>query len=314
MTRPLVSIVMPAYNSAAYIAQALDSCLAQTYPHLEIIVVDDGSTDDTAAVVRQYGEAVRLIQQANAGPGIARNRGIAAARGEFIKFLDADDRLYPQHLEQCMAVFEQSPPDIAVVYTRYQHVGADGRTPLPDMSDPRLLNGDIFCELLHSNSNAVLTSATMVRAAALHDVGLFPQDATLRHSEDWDLFLRLAANYQYATVDEILLDYRWHDGGLTTDRYAAAQGRLRVLQHMQDENQRKGCFDAEAYARQLGARYHVLAIEAWRVGKRAEARAAFRRAWRCTPDGARARRLYWWLTFLFPVAITRRVQRGRSRG
>lgn len=304
-SNPLVSVVMPAYNSAKTIAQALDSCLLQTYTPLEIIVVDDGSTDNTVSIVNNYGEKVRLICQDNAGPGIARNTGIGAAQGEFIKFLDADDRLYPRHIEKCMAVFEAATPDVTVVYTRYQHVGDDGCTPLPDMSDPPLLEGDIFCRLFSSNSNAILTSAATVRKSALFEVGLFPDDATLRHSEDWDLFLRLAANYQYATVDEILLDYRWHDGGLTANRYAAAKGRLQVIQNMQAYNQAKQCVSEKEYGRMLGGRYHVLGIEAWRLNKRAEARAAFKQALQHTNKAARARRLYWWLTFLFPVAVTR---------
>ncbi|MGB7339227.1 MAG: glycosyltransferase family A protein, partial [Phototrophicaceae bacterium] len=90
-----VSIIIPAYNSATYIRETLDSCLAQTYPALELIVIDDGSTDATVAIVQSYGDAVRLIQQANQGPALARNTGIEAATGAYIKFCDADDILYP---------------------------------------------------------------------------------------------------------------------------------------------------------------------------------------------------------------------------
>jgi glycosyltransferase involved in cell wall biosynthesis len=107
--RPLISCIVPVYNGERYLAEALDSILAQTYGPLEILVVDDGSTDRTSEVVAGYGSAVRTLHQPNAGPAAARNRGIAAANGAFLAFLDADDCWHPAKLERQMTRFAARP-------------------------------------------------------------------------------------------------------------------------------------------------------------------------------------------------------------
>jgi len=292
-----VSIVIPTYNSASFIGAAVDSCLAQTYPNCEIIVVDDGSTDGTRDLLTaRYGERIRYLYQPNAGPSAARNAGIRAARGAFIQFCDADDQLLPSKVERCMEVFQQEP-DLGVVYTRYQHVEVDGKTPAP-LTDPPLLSGDIFCDLLLSNGNAILTSATLVRREALLDVGLF--DERLWCGEDWDLFLRLASRYSYASIDEVLLLYRWHEGGLTKKMYQTAQGRLITVQKARHYAGRERCLDDAAYDCLEAGRQHVLAMVCWRMGDRAGARQALREAIRLDPAHRTARRLYWALSYGFP--------------
>ena len=131
-TDPLVSIIIPTYNRRRFVADAIDSGLAQTHGNCEIIVVDDGSGDGTEGLLRErYGERIRLIRQANQGPGIARNRGLEAARGQFIHFLDADDQLHEQKIEIGLRVFRERP-DVSVVYTHYQQVASDGATPVAD--------------------------------------------------------------------------------------------------------------------------------------------------------------------------------------
>jgi glycosyltransferase involved in cell wall biosynthesis len=293
----LVSIVIPTYNSASFIGEAVDSCLAQTYPNCEIIVVDDGSTDGTRDLLEsQYGERIRYLYQPNAGPSAARNNGIRAARGAFIQFCDADDQLLPSKIERCMEVFQREP-DLGVVYTRYQHVEVDGKTPAP-LADPPLLSGDTFCDLLLSNGNAILTSATLVRREALLEAGLF--DERLWCSEDWDLFLRLASRYAYASIDEVLLLYRWHEGSLTKEMYRMAQGRLITIQKARQYAGRERCLDAAAYDCLEAGRQHVLAMVCWRMGDRGGARRALREAIRLDPAHRTARRLYWALSYAFP--------------
>jgi glycosyltransferase involved in cell wall biosynthesis len=112
---PLISVVIGAYNAEAYLGEAIDSVLAQTHPRLELIVVDDGSTDRTAAVAESYGGSVRCIRQENGGMAAARNRAIPEARGSYLAFLDADDRFPPDKLRSQLAVFEQDP-ELDVVY------------------------------------------------------------------------------------------------------------------------------------------------------------------------------------------------------
>lgn len=297
-----VSIIIPAYNSEAYIRQTLDACLAQTYRASEIIVVDDGSTDDTSAIVQSYGDAVRLLQQENQGPALARNAGIEAATGEFIKFCDADDILYPRHLEKVMACFQQNP-DAAAVYTRYLHVLADGQTPKPNITDPDLLSGDIYCDLLASNSDALLTSALTVKRACLLDVGLFLPDPTLSPVEDWDLFLRIAARYHYANVPEILVNYRWHNSNISSQNLSAAKGRLIVWQRARETALRKGCYSAPEFDRIIAGRYHHYAIQAWRSNHQQEARHAFQQAINLTSESRLIRRLYWALSYVVPFRV-----------
>src|SRR4051812_42158850 len=114
---PLVSIIIPCYNQGVYLKDALTSCLTQTYPQLEIIVVDDGSTDNTREIAMMYPQ-VRYLYQDNHGPGSARNRGFQNSKGDLIQFLDADDLLLPTKIERCVEGFQQDS-DAAVVYSDY---------------------------------------------------------------------------------------------------------------------------------------------------------------------------------------------------
>ena len=110
-----VSVVVPAYNYARYLPKAIDSALGQTHPPLEVIVVDDGSTDDTPRVLAAYADRIRVIRQANQGAGAARNAGIAAARGEYVAFLDSDDLWHPRKLELQLARFASDPETTAFI-------------------------------------------------------------------------------------------------------------------------------------------------------------------------------------------------------
>jgi glycosyltransferase involved in cell wall biosynthesis len=114
-SRPLVSVMIGAYNAAAYLPDAIESVIAQSYRPLELIVVDDGSEDETAAIARRYGEPVRCVSQPNGGMAAARNRAIAEARGDYFAFLDADDRFCPDKIAQQLACFERDP-DLDVVF------------------------------------------------------------------------------------------------------------------------------------------------------------------------------------------------------
>ena len=307
-----VSIVMPSYNSRDYICTALDSCLAQTTPAHEIIVVDDGSTDDTRTLVqRRYGTRIRYLQQANAGPAIARNRGIEAAEGDYIKFCDADDRLYPDHLAQVIDAFQTAGARVGVVYTRHRVVDATGA---PHAHQPAFtaLNGAVFCEILHSNGTAILTSTVTARKQALIDVGLFPHDPTLRHAEDWDVFLRLATRYHYRALNTTLIDYRVHAANLTADKRASASGRLRVIERARTYDGRAHCLNDAAYDRLLAGRHHQVAMSAWQAGDRAQARHHLRQAQALTPQSRTLRRLYHLLTYVAPFALVDRVNRWRG--
>jgi glycosyltransferase involved in cell wall biosynthesis len=297
---PQVSIIIPTYNRKHFVTDAIDSCLAQTYPNCEIIVIDDGSTDGTEAFLRDtYGERIRYIYQANQGPAIARNIGISSANGEFIHFCDADDQLLPHKIKTCVA-YVQAHPDIAVVHTYYQFVAPDGKTPVDTTPFPQF-GEDLFCTLLRLTGNHILISSTMIRKAALDDVGMFAHDPDYRSAEDWDLFLRLSAKYKFHGINERLVLRRMHGDMLSDDRYHGALGRLKTIQNARDYGWER-CMSADEFDAIESARYHMLALQVWENGDRAQARKLFHDAITLYPPDARMRKLYQLYTYALPAA------------
>ena len=297
-SHPLVSIVIPTFNRKRFVCEAIESCLAQTYPNCEVIVIDDGSSDGTGEHLRgTFGAGIRYIRQENQGPAIARNRGIWEARGEFIHFLDADDRLAAKKVETCLRLFLQRS-DIDVVHTYYQFVAADGRTRLETSPFPRF-SDDIFCELLRLTGNHILISSTMIRTAVLRAIGGFEADPQFRSAEDWDLFLRLASKHKFYGINERLVYRRMHDDMLSDDRLQGALGRLKTVENARDYGWER-CMSAGEFEGKLAARHHVLAVNWWKVGKRGQASYHFKRAAELYPRDARQRRLLAWFCKFLP--------------
>lgn len=220
MTTPLsssarVDVVIPAYNASRFVVDALRSVVAQA-PHVAgIIVVDDGSKDDTVAVVQAFAADyppgfIRCLSQANAGPSAARNAGLAQARAEFVALLDADDIWQPGKLAAQLERFDHPAfADLGVVYCDYGLMDVDGR-PFPNLGFrlDRSIRGSIEKPLLRANLIAGSASAVLIRRTCLDEVGLF--DSSLLCSEDWDLWLRLAARYTYDYAPEELVLIRQH--------------------------------------------------------------------------------------------------------
>jgi glycosyltransferase involved in cell wall biosynthesis len=209
---PTVSVIIPAHNAAAFIAATLESVLQQTYQDFEVVVVDDGSTDQTAAIVQGVGHKVRYLHQANAGPSAARNTALRAARGQIIAFLDADDAWMPELMEQQVGVLA-ARPDIDGVFAWAQFMDQHGR-PLPDtlrarvegITAPRILTG----------GTPVQFSTMAVRKRLFDRIGLF--DPVLRQSEDWDVMLRMVlAGARFACIPRTLIWRRVHPDSLTAD-------------------------------------------------------------------------------------------------
>lgn len=297
---PLVSIVIPTFNRRQFVSDAIESGLAQTHPHCEIIVVDDGSSDDTLPFLRRkYGSQIRLFSQANQGPGIARNRGIAEARGDFIHFLDADDQLLPDNIATCLEVFRQRP-DISVVYSHYQFVAPDGVTPQDTPAFERFSENP-FCELLARTGCHILISSSMFRAEALRSVGGFAHDTRFRSAEDWDLFLRLARHHKFYGIDQRLVLRRMHDAMLSDDKLRGAWGRLKTVQNARDYGW-EACMSADEFDRKEASRHHMLALYLWQQGERRRARQHFEQAMTIYPPEARPRRLFWLFTWLLPAS------------
>lgn len=205
-----VSVIVPAFNAGKFIHQTITSALQQSIDSLELIIVDDGSTDDTVAKIKQLSDPrITLIQQANNGVSVARNRGIESAKGEFIAFLDADDLYCYNNLEEKIA-FLKAYPNIGLVHSAEQYFSADALEDVKHQNFSRGVGGEVLHHLLTFNK-AVLNSPSSVvlRASLLKKVGGF--DEKLSTSADWDLWVRLAKETEFGYLDEPLVQYRVHD-------------------------------------------------------------------------------------------------------
>ena len=213
---PRVSVVVPTYKAAAFLAEAVASVRAQTYGAAEIIVVDDASPDDSAAVAESLG--VRVVrQETNQGPSAARNRGVALATGDLVAFLDADDAWLPWHLELCVSALAAHPA-AALACT----AALDWAAPVPlRPARPRVeVPSDPTVELLRDPF--VPQAAAVVRRGAFAEAGGY--DERCRHAEDFDLWLRVAARHLVARV---------HDPGLRRRPHAGQVSRatMRMVEH-----------------------------------------------------------------------------------
>jgi glycosyltransferase involved in cell wall biosynthesis len=202
--KPLVSIVIPLFNGEKYIEETLKSVLNQTYPEIEIIVVNDGSTDRGADIVKQY--PVILIEQKNKGISGARNSGINAAKGDFIALLDQDDLFKPDKIE-LEVEFLNAHPEYCMVYTPEERFGSS--EPVNRVSKHhigRTVEGNLFIDLYRRNY--ITPSSTLIRRSILDITGLF--DESLAVCEEHDLFIRIAYNGMIGFISQPLVEYRWH--------------------------------------------------------------------------------------------------------
>jgi len=215
-TGPLVSVVVPAYNAEAFIATTLISAAYQTYERLEIVVVDDGSTDRTAEVVREFAvhdPRVKLLQQANAGVAAARNHGIRMAQGSLIAPLDADDLWERTKIERQVACFRGSDDRLALVYSWSHSIDDEGRIMRWKANRPEA-QGRVFHQLIEANliGNG---STPLMRKDRVLEVGGYDPELRAREAqgcEDWKLYLSLAERYDFAVVPACLVGYRQTTG------------------------------------------------------------------------------------------------------
>lgn len=203
----IISVIIPTYNREYLVSQAIQSVLTQTYRDFELIVVDDASDDNTEAVVNNFNDSrIRYIKhEKNAGVSAARNTGIIAARGEYIAFLDSDDKWLPEKLEKQLRLFKQSPPEVGVIYTWWRVI--NNRTQVESIRSPKY-RGFLLQNLLYNN--LVGTPSTVIAKREAFDKGV-TFDINLRCCEDWDVWLQLAQHYDFDFVSEPLVEYRDHN-------------------------------------------------------------------------------------------------------
>jgi len=235
---PLVSVVIPCFNQAHFLGEAIDSALAQTYARVETVVVDDGSSDNSYEVAgRRPG--VRRLRQANSGVAAARNVGLAEARGTFLVFLDADDRLHADAVQVGMHALLRRP-QVAFVAGMSRDIDVVGR-PVQGRRQP-LVTQDHYLRLL-VDCYIWSGSSLVHRRAALEAVGAFNQD--LAAGDDYELYLKLARRYPIYCHDAVVTDYRRHGFNTTRDAAVVLTSQLEVLagqrSQLRDRRERDAC-------------------------------------------------------------------------
>jgi glycosyltransferase involved in cell wall biosynthesis len=219
-----VSVIIPCFNGDRYLAESIDSALGQDHPHKEIIVVDDGSTDNSATVMARYGHLIKIVRQANAGLPAARNAGIAAANGDYFSFLDADDYWSPDFLSKMVAAFAESQAGIA--YCGWQNVGLTRRRGEPFVPPEYESMPDKIERMVGSPRWPV--HAAMVRRDVLESVGGF--DIKWKSCEDFAFWIRTATRYPLVRVPEVLAYYRFHGNQMSVNRARTAKNHCWVQQ------------------------------------------------------------------------------------
>ncbi|MCD6419547.1 MAG: glycosyltransferase [Synergistetes bacterium] len=210
---PKVSVIIPTYNRSDLVVKAVDSVLSQTYGDFELIVVDDGSEDDTSDIVMRYNDErliyIRYVR--NRGPSAARNSGIRLSRGEYVAFLDSDDEWLPEKLERQIEVMEKSSPDVGVVYTGYLQMLGEESVVSPFLSVVEKVEGDLHAEIVRGDF--ILISSALVRKKCLEEVGGF--DEYLMGPEVWDLWLRVTKKCLFKFINEPLVKRGIHGDNLS---------------------------------------------------------------------------------------------------
>lgn len=216
-----ISAIIPVWNRAHEIGRAIDSALAQTLRPLEVIVVDDGSTDETPEILARYGDRIRVVRQSNHGVAAARNAAIEIARGELLAFLDSDDVWLPRKLELQVARID-ADPELGLV-----HCGVDF-----DGAGIRLdgMEGSVASDILRLDRSVIIAhgSGVMVPRRIAKEVGGF--DPRMRVSEDWDFCYRVASRYRIGFVPEVLVFHARHTTGLQNDIARMEHGMLLALE------------------------------------------------------------------------------------
>jgi glycosyltransferase involved in cell wall biosynthesis len=311
--QPEISVIIPSYNGAKFIKTAVESVLQQGIPSVEIVIVDDGSTDGTKRVLQDYRDKglVTYISQENKGPAAARNLGMRISKGEFICFLDADDILYPNSIQDRADVYKKYP-ELGLVFTDNKKVlrknGKDVTYRENDLretnfleeiasdhinlidGDIYLLNKGIFYELvLHC---FIWTGTVMIRRSVLNDIGYF--DEELKIAEDHDLWLRICRKYKIGFLNKTTAAYIMHNDGITTNTPLYYDSSIKVRSHYANELPK---LYRDRLEKQLAMYSFTKGYYYYRNALYGEANRAFRQALSQNPLSVRYH-LYWALTLL----------------
>jgi glycosyltransferase involved in cell wall biosynthesis len=305
-----VSAIIPVFNGSATLREAIDSVLDQSSADLELIVIDDGSTDSTPAIIDSYGDRIRRIRQSNAGPAVARNVGARNARGEYLAFLDADDRWLSGILQHVIPVLD-SDRDCVVTYGNLLMVDSDGRS-----LATHLIGGDYdhppSMEEILARMWPIMPSAALIRRSAFDACGGFVEDFKGAGFEDAFLWLRLREAGHFCYIPEVLAAWRFSRfpkplKAEPCSRDASTFARL--------VSQRYGVDPSRLVAARIRATRSILGyagLRALRQGNRQAARSAFAGALKLDP--LRARNIFRFIRTFLPLRIARLLSGRTGRG
>ncbi len=278
MLSPKVTVIIPTYNRAHLIKDAVESVLNQTYQDFELIVIDDGSTDNSKEVLIGYKDKLRYIYQDNQGRSSARNLGIRLAKGEYIAFLDSDDVWFPNKLERQVPILESASPDVVLVHG-YKCIVDKNLQPIPgwELKLRKLYTLAETEEETYENylkSPCIFTSTILVRKTALVEINSY--DISIQGREDLDLYLRLLLKGdQFAFISEpALIKYRCH--GNNTDEISSNYSYLQVYEKHLHESLKLGIPDKIVEAKKL--LYQALAKTHYRLGNYHQSRDYWQKA------------------------------------
>ena len=248
---PVVSVVIPCYRQARFLPAAIESVLGQSHPRVDIIVVDDGSPDDTVGVAARYA-GVRCVRQRNLGLPAARNTGLRESTGDFVVFLDADDRLTPDALASGLREMAVHPE---CAFVAGEHALIDDAGAAVESARRQMVGGDYYRELL--KTNFIWCPATvMYRRSVFGAVGGF--DTSLRSAEDYDLYLRIARRFPVRTHGHVVAEYRLHGAAMSQNSSRMLRFTVKVLRAHRKQLHREPALEAacdggiEAYQQLYG--------------------------------------------------------------
>jgi len=222
---PKVSVVVPVFNQEKYIGECVDSILGQTYPDIEAIVVDDGSTDNTSSILRSYGEKIVYIRQENKGASAALNTGLRAARGEYIGWLSSDDIYLPNKIDEQMKFFGKHK-DVSATYTDFYVTDGRGKVTREIVSPYFEDKRDFIFNMVRGNF--INGSSVVFKRKCLEKVGYF--DKSLKLHADGDMWFRMLKYFKFGHVPQLLLKYRWHETNASRDTVAMRRFLYRYYQ------------------------------------------------------------------------------------
>ena len=290
---PLVSVVIPVYNGEKFILECLRSVAEQTYPRIQCIVVNDGSTDQTVDVIRQSDLKVELVNQDHKNLPSARNTGIRYAAGDFIALLDADDLWYPDKIEAQVQMMMENP-GAGLVFSDTEKFFPSGK--IRYQKDKRELslklnNEDPFPILI--KKNIIVPSSVLIRSSIFKEIGYF--DETLNSCEDWEFWLRFPVHHlQIRFLDRILTKYRFHGGNMSTKADSMQQGRLQALDKVFSDpllHARYSKLKNQAHARI----YDEAANAFYSAGNSERFLSNFNKAWKLSRKGISGKTLRRWI-------------------